>query len=376
MRNRPLSSSSIKTYLQCALKYYLHYEEEKPVVGKPDHLAFGTALHVALEYMHKVVSETKQEPSPEVYEAVISLFMKTGADEGLKDLALYNEGRDILISRLDAVDPEEKIIGLEIAFELTTPNGTPFRGSIDKLVELDETTAAVIDYKSSRMALTQDEIDIDVQLSMYDLAVSMLYPQYTTIVCALDYLRMGDVVTDRTPEERLAFTQFLDAVYANICSLKAEEVRPTLNPLCGWCDEKSFCPEFNKLVTDPELLLPLLSEMDDEKFVDAWRIFEAAKKIIESRYRDFKEDAYVRLENKESVKGKDMELSKSQQGRVYYDSKSIFNIVGQDDFVKIASVGKGGVDKYLRDNPDMAEDIEGAANFAFQAPVFRLRKLK
>ncbi len=376
MRERPLSASSIKTFLQCTLKYYYSYEDKKPRVAGGEHLAFGTALHAALEEMHKIVSETGKPPDDEVYKRVMDVFMKSAVKDKMSNQALYAEGKDILLPRLDGVDPEEKVLGLELKFELKTPNGTPFLGSIDKLVELDPTTAVIIDYKSSRMALTQEEADTDVQLSMYDLAVSMMFPQYTNIICAFDYLRLGEVITHRSPEERSMFVHFLDTVYAEILRLEKDDVKPTLNQFCGWCDFKDYCPDFVKMVTDPDMILPRVDSMDDEQFVEAWTIFGAAKKIVEARERDFKDQAYTRLKINDSIKGKDTEIYKVQAGRKSYDARSVFKIVGTEEFVKMASLNKNSLDKYLRDHPEEAEIIEENASFSFQSPTFRTRKLR
>jgi putative RecB family exonuclease len=376
MRERPLSASSVKTFLQCALKYYFQYEDKKPGVAGGEHLAFGTALHAALEEMHRIVSETGKPPTQETYDHVINVFMNSAVKDKMKSQSLYAEGKDILMPRLDGVDPTEKILGLELGFELKTPAGTPFKGSIDKLIELDPTTAVIIDYKSSRMALTQEEADEDIQLSMYDLAVSMMFPQYTNIICAFDYLRLGEVVTHRSPEQRALFVKFLDNVYGEICAMQKEDVKPTLNTFCGWCDFKSYCPSYEKMVSDPDMILPRIDDMDDNEFVEAWIAFEAAKKIVESRGREFKDEAYTRLKNSETIKGSDVELFKIQTGRKNYDSRSVFNIVGTEEFVKMASINKSGLDKYLRDHPDDVDIIEDRAAFSFQNPTFRTRKVR
>lgn len=376
MRDRPLSSSSMKTFLQCVLKYYYQYEDKKPRIGRSTPLAFGSAVHEALEEMHKITSETGHAPTAKDYNKVLDVFMNSAVNYGLDDLDAIAEGKTMLISRLNTVNPEDKIIGLELKFELETPNGTPFLGSIDKLLEIDEETVAVIDYKTSRMALTQEEADKDIQLSMYDLAVSMMYPQYKTIVCALDYLRLNEVITHRTPEQRKNFVRLMDAVYQQILNTKKDDVVPSLNGYCGWCDFNNFCPSYQALVTDPDLVLPRVDGMTDEEFVDSFEAYNAAKKILNSRYNVFKGEAYRRLQRQETVKGKTMELYKTQTSRKDYNSAKVFNIVGPEAFRRMASVSKNAVERYIRDNPDEAEELESAATYPFNAPSFKTRKIK
>lgn len=376
MKERPLSASSIKTYLQCLLKYYYRYEDKKPRPGKSDPLAFGIAIHEALEYMQKVVLETGQPPDAALYDKVLGVFMSSATENGLSDMPAYSEGRTLLLGRLDNVDHEEKVLGLELRFHLTTPAGTPFTGSIDKLIELDEETAVIVDYKTSRMALSQDEADSDIQLSMYDLAVSVMYPQYKTIVCAFDYLRLTEVVTHRSLEQRQLFVKFLDAIYDNIRNTNPEDVRANINTFCPWCECKDFCPEYEKVVTDPALVLPMLGELPEEGFVAAWDQISAAKRAVDARQREFKAEAYERMKHKETIRGGGRELYKTQSSRRNYDPQTIFKLAGEHEFMKMVSVGKTAVDRFLKNNPECSKEAERTASFAFLSPFFKTRKVK
>lgn len=376
MRSRPLSASSIKTFLQCALKYYFRYEDKKPREGKSDPLAFGIAMHSALEFMCNELKKTKTAPSPETYNKVLEVFMQEAASNGLEDLSTYQEGRDMLINRLDNADPNEKIIGLELNFNLKTPKGTAFLGSIDKLIELDAETAVIIDYKTSRTALSQTEADHDIQLSMYDLAVSQMFPQYKTIVCAFDYLRLTEVITHRTPDQRKLFVDFLDATYEGILALEGNDIKPNLNGFCPWCEFKGFCPDYKKLIEDPELIIPPIGEMENDKFVESWDRISAAKRIIDARQREFKADAYERLKSKPTIRGEERELYKTQTSRASYDAKTVFKVVGPENYVRMSSVSKTAVDKHLLDNPEAAAQVEETATFSFNSPSFRTRKVK
>jgi RecB family exonuclease len=376
MKKRPLSASSIKTFLQCALKYYYRYEDKKPRGGRTAPLAFGSAVHEALESMHGEVSKSGVAPDEAMYEKVLNVFMDSATKNNLDDMALFEEGRNMLISRLDNVDPEENVVGLELRFELETPNGTPFLGSIDKLIELDPETIVIIDYKTSRTALTQQEADTDIQLSMYDYAVSRLYPQYKTIISALDYLRLSDVVTHRTPEQRKMFEAFLDSVYKNILETEKEDVEANINTFCPWCDARPFCPKYKELVTEPDLVLAPLGELKDEDFVTAWDVTMSAKRIVDYRQRELKSDAAERMKNSTKIISNGREIYRTQQSRMSYDPRTVFQIVGQEQYVRMSNVNKSSVDKFSRDNPQHSKELEDKASFSFMSPSFRIRNTK
>jgi hypothetical protein len=358
------------------LKYYYQYEDKKPRMAQTDALAFGSAIHEALEELHGIVSKSGLPPQASDYERVLRIFMNSAVDQGLTNQALYEEGRQHLINRLDTVNPKENIIGLELKFDLETPNGTPFTGHIDKLIEVDSSTVAVVDYKTSRMALTQDEADNDIQLSMYDLAVSMLYPKYTNVISVLDYIRLRDVLTYRTPEQRSNFSEFLDCTYDKICRIEEKDVFPSLNTFCSWCDSKSYCDMYQKVIADPDLLIPPTGELTDEEFVNVWEQVVASRKILDNRYNELKSEAYNRLSANTSVKSSTKELVKSQTSRASYDPKTLFNVIGKDKFFGLVNVNKTATDRVLKDNPDAATEIERTASFSFNLPSFRIKKLK
>jgi len=291
----------------------------------------------------------------------------------LSDMSLFEEGKNMITSRLDNIDPNEKIIGLELRFELETPSGTPFLGSIDKLVELDSETVVIIDYKTSRTALTQDEADIDIQLSMYDLAVSILYPQYKTIVSALDYLRLTDVVTHRTADQRKLFVSFLDAVYKNILDTEKKDVEANINTFCPWCDARSFCPKYRELVTDPDLQLEPLGELKNSDFVTAWDVTASAKRIIDARQRELKMIAAEKLKHSNSIISNGRELYRLQSSRMSYDPRTVHKVVGQESYLRMSSVNKSAVDRFATDNPQHSKELEDSASFSFNSPSFRIR---
>lgn len=375
MRSRPLSASSIKTFLQCWLKYYYQYEDKKPKEGKADHLALGVAVHEALEYVFNVVSKRNEPLDKETYEKVLEVFSDSAVKHGLSNISMYQDGKDLLIRRLDSIDPAEKVLGLEWRFEFKTPKGTPFTGSIDKIIELDEETVVVVDYKTSSLSLTQDEADFDIQLSMYDLAVSLQYPKYKTILLVLDYLKLPEVISYRTPEQRSTFVGFLDSIHKTICSLEKKDIKATLNAFCGWCEYKNWCPDHAKVINDPDLVSPRIDGLDNDNFVQAWELVSSAKRIIETRQRELKDEAYRRMRGGRPVKGKQKELYSTQQTRMSYDTKAIYEAVGPEQFVKLVSINKSSVDRFLRDNPNYKEKVEKNSSFSLISPAFKSRNL-
>jgi len=213
MKRKPVSATYISSFTQCLQKFFFKYHTDKKPVMTGEARAFGIAVHEALEFMYERLSKSGNLPTEEDYNAVYKHFLDSGVQNSLVSQDLYDEGRAMLKARLDSYDPAEKILGLELRFgfdfedsvDVSTPGGTPLIGAIDKIFELDEDTIVVSDYKTSRTALTDAEAAIDPQMSLYDLVIHQLFPQYKNVIIVIDYLRLKPVITHRTEEQRLWF---------------------------------------------------------------------------------------------------------------------------------------------------------------------------
>ena len=385
MKQKSVSATYLKTFLQCPQKFYYKYQEKKTPVETGDARAFGTAVHEALEKMYTRLGEKGAAPDEEDYNYVYDVFLDSAIDNQLIDQGLYDEGRQMLKARLDAFDPTEKVVGLELLFGfrdsglvVTTERGTPLIGAIDKVVELDKDTVVVIDYKTSRTALTDDQSAKDEQMSLYDLAISKLYPQYKNIIMVFDYLRLSPVITHRTPEQRANFEKFIDKMYDKIGEMDESEVKPKLNEFCGWCDYKAFCPKFTEYVNNADILLKPLGAMGEEEFVSEWGRFMLMRKIVDSYHRDLKMHAVNISQGDKTtlIKGSNKTLYQTQVSRVYYNSKTLLDIIPKEDCHQLISVRKEAVDKYLADRPEYADEIAKTAKVSYQSPFFKIRKKK
>lgn len=385
MKRGIVSATYLKMFLQCRLKFFFRYHTDKTPIITGNARAFGIALHSALEEMYKRLGSTKKIPSAEDYDYVYTVFIKQCINNNLDDFALIEEGKLILKTRLDAYDPSEKVLGLELRFGFpygnptipaVTAGGTHLTGAIDKLTELDKDTIVILDYKSSHTALTEDEAATDEQLSLYDLVVSKLYPQYKNIIMVLDYLRLKPVITHRTEEQRALFEKFVDETAAVINSLEEKDCKPNINGLCGWCDYRHYCDAYAKIINDPGLKLKPAEALTEEELVAEWSRFDSVSKSVDAYHRDLKMRAadLVRDKAKATLVGKDITLYRIQNSRVTYDIPTVMRLIPQKDLVNLISVNKSGIDKYLVDHPEHTDDIASTASVSFAASFFKQKK--
>jgi RecB family exonuclease len=376
MQIKGLSATGIKDFLQCSLKVVFRYDREITSL-KNDHAKIGIAVHTALEQFTRRMLAKKSFPDASDYEFANATFMNSATDEGLESVNFYGDGKRMVSEFIDRFDPSEEVVDVECRFQLTTEDGLPIVGAIDKVVKINEDTIAIIDYKTARNALTPWELQEDIQLSMYDLAASIMWPQYKNRLLFLDYVRINKrVSTYRTDEDRKTFSEFLGSVWLQMQKLNEEEVTGTVNSLCGWCDYKTYCPTYAAFLNARTMELPPLAEMTDGEFLEQWVSVSDKKSILEARQRELKMIAHQRFMKGETIQANGRELYSTQQSRTNYDVEKVVEIIPQDDLFSILTVNKTRLDRYAKEDPDLRSKLARIAEVNYNAPIYKTRGAK
>ncbi len=375
MEIRSLSATGIRDFLQCVLKVVFRYDREISSV-KNDHAKVGIAVHEALEQFTRRMLNKKSFPDASDYEFATNVFMNTATKAGLETMSFYSQGKEMVVNFIDKYDPSEDVLAVEHFFKLETPEGIPIVGAMDKVVRINDDTIAVIDYKTSRTALTNWELQDDIQLSMYDLAASLIWPEYKNRLLFLDYVRIDKrVSTFRTDEDRATFREFLSSIWTQMNKIDEQEVRGRINRLCGWCDYKPYCPEYAALMAKPLPALPQLAEMLDTEFLDHWLDVSEKKSVLTARERELKMIASERFMRDEPIADESRMMHSTQAARTNYDIEEVVEIIPQDDLFSILAVNKARLDRYAKDRPDLKNALGRIAKVNYNAPVFKVRNL-
>jgi hypothetical protein len=249
-------------------------------------------------------------------------------------------------------------------------------GYIDRIdYNPDNDTLYIVDYKTSRVALSKDEANTDEQLSMYALVASYIYPEYENVVLQLQYVRLGEFVsTTRTSEELETFKQWLIHMYYQI----KNDVSPkaTLNKYCGWCDARHGCTAYQELIhgehNDPDVKALEFDALDGElEKVNAYlKILDGRKKEIEAR---FKEE--LKATDNTPIKTSKGEFTVRNNARKTYDVATVINAF-PENFDKLLSVKKGDVDKLAKGDEEILRMLDETAETYFISPTLTRKKAK
>ncbi len=153
-----LSASTLNSYLKCPVSFY--YEQILRVpTAKSDALAFGIAIHYALEKLFKKMQEHPEKHFP-VKEELISDFEKMmwREQDAFTELQYKRRrelGANILGEYYDQyIDSFNKVVSVERNFNNIQVAGVPIKGKIDK-IEFDGSDCSVIDYKTGNPEYSQ-----------------------------------------------------------------------------------------------------------------------------------------------------------------------------------------------------------------------------
>lgn len=376
MEIKGLSATGIRDFLQCALKVVFRYNRDIPSM-KNDHARIGIAVHEALEQFTRRMQAKKSFPDPSDYEFAITVFMNCATAEGLQNMGFYTDGKNMITEFIDRYDPSEEIVDVEHFFKIRTPDDVPIVGAIDKVRKINDDTIEIIDYKTSRNALTAWQLKDDIQLSMYDLAASIVWPEYSNRILTLEYVRINKSVSSyRTEEQRQTFREFLVSIWHQMNNLDEEEVKGKINNLCGWCDYKTYCPAYAEFVQSQDLKLPQLADMEDDQFLEHWTHVSDMKNTLEARQREMKMIASEKAVRGETIASNSKELYSTQAARTNYDIEDVVDIIPEDDLYNVLTVNKSKLDRYVKDRPDLREPLAKIAKVSYNAPVYRVKEVQ
>lgn len=209
------SYSSIKTFEQCAKKYY-HLKVAKDVVDEGSEATlYGNQLHKAAEEYVKQAT-----PLPKRFSYITAIL------DALRDI------------------PGEKHCELRLAIAYDGKEYTPttffaknvwWRGIADLLI-IDGDTAYLVDYKTSKNAKYADTTQLDICAA----ALFTYYPQIQTIKSALVFVVSKEFV-QKTHERRFhkAYYATFDTQLERLAVAQQHNVWNAVSgPLCAYCPVK------------------------------------------------------------------------------------------------------------------------------------------
>jgi DNA polymerase III epsilon subunit-like protein len=237
-------------------------------------------------------------------------------------------------------------------------NNVFFRGIID-VIKYDHKVVVIIDYKTSRTMIKEEELENDMQLKMYVMMVYHFLPRnsYTKIIIKIDYIRfckeivyeIGDV-EKYVNEAKQWVKDSIKLIETHIINKDGTAFQPKRNEHCGTCflGEDGICPLFNKKfindISDPFNFMIRSAE-------DCVAAYKKAE-VLGAEY------ANLMKKCKEFVKTSDLSIIIDENARLGFYTKSGIDISAEkfallmlgknfklSDFIKAFGVTKTSLEK-------------------------------
>ncbi|MER7127721.1 RecB family exonuclease [Streptosporangium saharense] len=263
--------SRLNTWLDCPRRYRFTYlDRPAPQKGPPwAHNSVGVSVHNALAGWWR-------EPYERRTPAMAGVLLNNGwIGEGFRDAAQSAawraRAREMVVGYAASLDPSDEPVGVERTVATRT-SVIAVSGRVDRLDRRGE-ELVVVDYKTGRRPLTEDDARSSLALAVYAVASSRMMRRPCHRV-ELHHLPTGSIVEWEHSEESLARHIGRAEEIATEASEADETYRawagevprgsrtaaagrtppavppqidrafpPRTGPLCSWCDFRAHCPE-------------------------------------------------------------------------------------------------------------------------------------
>lgn len=246
VRKPTLSPTKISTFLDCAVKYRYIYIDKigKYYLHATPGFSFGTTLHQVLQQYHgQGAIQTADEMVAGLQQKWISAGYRSAEEEAAQRaaaidiVAAYHVAFQAKYGQLIETVATEKTISCDMGrFSLT--------GRVDRIDRYPDGSLEVVDYKSGRMEISEEQVAASLPMGCYQLIMTKLYPGVPirgTIYC----LRNGLSATYALAGEALdKFAEDITAIGSRILDSDWDLVRPVPIEICAECEFLSRCSTY------------------------------------------------------------------------------------------------------------------------------------
>jgi putative RecB family exonuclease len=248
------SPSSLSCFENCPRQYFFRYVEPIEVEQEGIEAFVGKRVHEVLERLYRFVADGMvpslarvlwryQQNFAEQFDAARVRIVREGTEPDWYR-ATGARGLENYYRRHYPFDADQTL-GLErpVRFELDAEGRYKVRGIIDRLVRAKDGALEIHDFKTGRRVPSQDALDRDRQLGLYELGIRDQLGERGEVRLVWHYVVPDQVRSStRSAEQREALRADTARTIDAIRSEQAFAPRPSA--LCDWCEFRAHCPAF------------------------------------------------------------------------------------------------------------------------------------
>lgn len=326
-----ISYSGLDTFSTCPAQYKFQYLD-RIKVPKSKEAVFGTLIHECLHMFHEPT-----QPTPLSEDDLLKYFTEKWDSsiypDSQEEAFAFHQGIDLLKKYyLHNQGLEFNIINLETRFEVPILEGKDFHqitGRIDRIDKLADGAFEVIDYKTTKKMPSQEQVDKNLQLSVYYLGIANRWPslqkENRPVKLSLYYLRHGEKLSTIQTSQQVEESK--ERILSLINQIKESNFEPRANPLCNWCQYQPRCPLFKHKFIEQESPTP--DEEQIKEIIKEYFVIKDKQDQDNKRLMELKEmlNQYLDKKGLERVFGQNGYITRLPQKRFTYDFNKVKEIL-------------------------------------------------
>jgi putative RecB family exonuclease len=312
------SHSRLSTYENCPQQYKLRYVDRiTPPEGEEGIEAFlGSRVHETLDKLYKELILTKLNSLEELivfyeeqwdknwHENVVIVKKQFTKDN------YQNAGKAGIASYYRRHHPfnQSKTLATEMPVFFKIEDYT-IRGVIDRLSNGEEGVYEIHDYKTSGYIPSQDRLDDDRQLALYQIGIKEKFRDAQDVILKWHYLLFDKELTSSRSDDQLE--DLKKQVISLIKTIEKDSVfKPVESKLCDWCEYPQYCPAKKHEMKVQDLPVNKYLKEEGVTIVNKYASTKAQMKELQLEL-DFIEEAavdYAKREGVSKIMGSDFAL--------------------------------------------------------------------
>jgi putative RecB family exonuclease len=246
------SHSRLACFEKCPRQFFYRYVERRPVETESVEAFVGKRVHEVLERLNRFVERGLVPSLAKVVERFRALWEEQFDPErvrivraGFPAPAWREQGERCLGNHYRRHYPfdRDETIGIEehVAFPLDLDQRFRIQGFIDRVARAPDGALEIHDYKTGRFVPSQESLDADRQLALYQMGVEAKHGAGGPVRLVWHYLLRDQVrVSTRSPQQLEALRS---ETIERIQAIEAErDFEPRPSTLCTWCEFNGICP--------------------------------------------------------------------------------------------------------------------------------------
>ncbi len=372
----PLSYTQISRYQSCPLLYKLQYIDGLKPKDKW-YFSFGSTMHLCAEYFFKV-----RVPPPPSLDELLQFYEQNWLSEGYESAeeeAKYRAyGRGILSKFWEIHSADFRMpVAVERMFYIDI-EGVKLRGYIDRVDKLDSGRLSIVDYKTNQELFTRDDLENDLQLTLYQLAAEQTW--HLPVERLTLYHLRSNTPCSCQPRGKKQLDEARHLVLEVAENIAEKRFPATENQYCH-CDFPEHCPYYRQKIAPEPRETDILQGMAVDEAVEKYVLLQGQIKEQQLQLEEIKQMIidFCQAEGLNRVYGKEHAITYKLVERTGFNENEVRTLLEPEGLRnRVLSLDQSNLNQLITDEEvakDIRDKLEALRQIISSSPRLWVRRL-